>query len=184
MGAVPFFAEATKGRPAGRPVLRSLCEGRGRPTLPLRPVAANRAGQGARGFLPLRGDEAFFGVMDSVRVDKWMWAVRLFKTRGLAAKACESGRVRTGERIFKAASELKGGELLELPFPEGPGTRVVRVLGLIDKRVGAPIAVECFVDHSPPPPPPDMSAPLLTRDRATGRPTKKDRRQIDRFRRG
>lgn len=78
--------------------------------------------------------------MDSVRVDKWMWAVRLFKTRGLAAKACESGRVRAGERLFKASTELRGGELLELPFPEGPGTRVVRVLGLIDKRVGAPEA--------------------------------------------
>ena len=78
--------------------------------------------------------------MDSVRVDKWMWAVRLFKTRGLAAKACESGRVRAGERVFKASTELRGGELLELPFPDGPGTRIVRVLGLIDKRVGAPEA--------------------------------------------
>jgi hypothetical protein len=62
--------------------------------------------------------------------------------------------------------------------------RVLEVVRVIDKRVGAPVAAECFVDHSPPPPPPDMSAPLLTRDRATGRPTKKDRRQIDRFRRG
>jgi 3-hydroxyacyl-CoA dehydrogenase/enoyl-CoA hydratase/3-hydroxybutyryl-CoA epimerase len=66
------------------------------------------------------------------------------------------------------------------PSPE----RILEVVRVIDKRVGAPVAAECFVDHSPPPPPPDMSAPLLTRDRATGRPTKKDRRQIDRFRRG
>src|SRR5690606_21687111 len=65
-------------------------------------------------------------VMDTVRVDKWMWAVRLFKTRGLAAKACESGRVKSGERVLKASSELRGGEILEMPYPEGPGTRVVR----------------------------------------------------------
>lgn len=82
----------------------------------------------------------FSELMDSVRVDKWLWAVRLFKTRGLAAKACEAGRVKSGERILKASSDLKGGERIDLPFPEGPGTRTVRVLGLIDKRVGAPEA--------------------------------------------
>lgn len=122
-------------------------------------------------------------MMDSVRVDKWMWAVRLFKTRGLAAKACESGRVRTGERIFKAASELKGGELLELPFPEGPGTRVVRVLGLIDKRVGAPEARAACEEITPP----EVieQRKIWSESRAQrligeqGRPTKKNRRAMD-----
>ena len=131
----------------------------------------------------MRGDEAFFGVMDSVRVDKWMWAVRLFKTRGLAAKACESGRVRTGERIFKAASELKSGELLELPFPEGPGTRVVRVLGLIDKRVGAPEARAACEEITPA----EVieQRKIWSESRAQrligeqGRPTKKNRRAME-----
>jgi len=135
------------------------------------------------GLSSFAGDEANLAVMDSVRVDKWMWAVRLFKTRGLAAKACESGRVRTGERVFMASSELKGGELLELPFPEGPGTRVVRVLGLIDKRVGAPEARAACEEVT--------AAEVIeqrkiwSESRAQrligeqGRPTKKNRRAMD-----
>jgi ribosome-associated heat shock protein Hsp15 len=123
---------------------------------------------------------------DPVRVDKWMWAVRLFKTRGLAAKACETGRVKAGERILKSSSELRGGELLELPFPDGPGTRTVRVLGLIDKRVGAPEARAACEE---------ITAPEVLEIRKQwlegrayrligdqGRPTKKNRRQIDEHR--
>ena len=121
--------------------------------------------------------------MDGVRVDKWMWAVRLFKTRGLAAKACESGRVRTGERIFKASSELKGGELLELPFPEGPGTRVVRVHGLIDRRVGAPEAREACEEITPPEVVELRKVWLESRAQRQlgdqGRPTKKNRRALE-----
>lgn len=124
--------------------------------------------------------------MDTVRVDKWMWAVRLFKTRGLAAKACESGRVKSGERVLKASSELRGGEILEMPYPEGPGTRVVRVLSLIDKRVGAPEARAACEDITP--------AGVVEARRAwqeerkhrlegdQGRPTKKNRREIERRR--
>lgn len=122
--------------------------------------------------------------MESVRLDKWMWAVRLFKTRGLAGKACESGRVKEGGRVLKASSTLRGGELLELPFQEGPGTRVVRVVGLIDRRVGAPQAREACEDITP--------ADVVELRRAwssnrshrqegeQGRPTKKKRRDIDR----
>lgn len=122
--------------------------------------------------------------MESVRLDKWMWAVRLFKTRGLAGKACESGRVKEGGRVLKASSTLRGGELLEVPFQEGPGTRVVRVLGLIDRRVGAPQAREACEDITP-------EAVIELRrawsanrshrkEGEQGRPTKKKRRDIDR----
>lgn len=121
--------------------------------------------------------------MESVRVDKWMWAVRLFKTRSLAAKACESGRVKEGGRALKAAGTLRGGELLELPFAEGPGTRVVRVLELIDKRVGATRARECCEDITPEP---VLEARRLwaenrrvRKDGEQGRPTKKKRRDIE-----
>lgn len=125
---------------------------------------------------------------EPVRVDKWMWAVRLFKTRGLAAKACETGRVKAGERILKSSSELRGGELLELPFPEGPGTRTVRVLGLIDKRVGPPGARAACEELTPP----DVIEQRKIWNEARGhrligdqgRPTKKNRRQIDEQRRG
>lgn len=122
--------------------------------------------------------------MDKVRLDKWMWAVRLFKTRGLAAKACESGRVKEGGRVLKASSTLKGGELLELPFPEGPGTRVVRVVGLIERRVGAPQAREACEDITPEGVIEDRR--LWSANRAhrkegeQGRPTKKKRRDMNR----
>jgi ribosome-associated heat shock protein Hsp15 len=61
--------------------------------------------------------------------------------------------------------------------------RDLEVSRIIDKRVGAPVAIQCFIDHSPPPAPRDRVVPLFTRDRATGRPTKRERRQLDRFRR-
>ncbi len=121
--------------------------------------------------------------MDSVRVDKWMWAVRLFKTRGLAAKACESGRVRAGERVFKASTELRGGELLELPFPDGPGTRIVRVLGLIDKRVGAPEARAACEEVTPEEVVEQRKLWSEARSQRLvgdqGRPTKKNRRALE-----
>lgn len=121
--------------------------------------------------------------MDTVRVDKWMWATRMFKSRALAARACESGRVKGDGRALKASSPLRGGELLEMPFPDGPGTRVVRVLGLIEKRVAAPLAREACEDLTPP----DVveARRLWSLDRGhrregeQGRPTKKKRRQID-----
>ncbi len=121
--------------------------------------------------------------MEPVRVDKWMWAVRLFKTRGLAAKACESGRVKSGERVLKPSSELKGGELLELPFPEGPGTRVVRVLALIEKRVGAPEARAACEEITPPEVLEQRKIWSESRSHRLegeqGRPTKKNRRRMD-----
>jgi ribosome-associated heat shock protein Hsp15 len=125
---------------------------------------------------------------EPVRVDKWMWAVRLFKTRGLAAKACETGRVKTGDRILKPATELRGGELLELPFPEGPGTRTVRVLALIEKRVGAPEARAACEEITPPEVAEQRKIWLESRAHRLigeqGRPTKRNRRQIDQQHRG
>lgn len=122
--------------------------------------------------------------MESVRLDKWMWSVRLFKTRGLAARACESGRVKSAGRVLKASSTLRGGEVLELPFPEGPGTRRVRVEELIDKRVGAAEAARCCSELTAAD---VVEARRLWRlDRRVrqegdqGRPTKKRRREINR----
>jgi ribosome-associated heat shock protein Hsp15 len=123
---------------------------------------------------------------EAVRVDKWLWAVRLFKTRSQAAKACEASRVKSGEKILKPASELKGGELLELPYPEGPGTRTVRVLGLIEKRVGAPEARLACEEITPP----EVieQRKIWTESRMhrlegdQGRPTKRNRREIEKNR--
>ncbi|MEP4076677.1 RNA-binding S4 domain-containing protein [Haloferula sp.] len=124
--------------------------------------------------------------MESVRLDKWMWAVRLFKTRSLAAQACESGRVKSGGRILKAASPIRGEEVIELPFQEGPGTRVVKVLGLIERRVGAQLVQDSCEDLTAEE---VIEARRLWMDDRSGRkegsqgrPTKKDRRDIERHR--
>jgi ribosome-associated heat shock protein Hsp15 len=120
--------------------------------------------------------------MDTVRVDKWLWAVRLFKTRGLAARACESGRVKRDGRALKPAGQLRAGDQLELPFPSGPGTRTVRVVELIDKRVGAPRAAECCEELTPSEMIDERVAQLrerrLRREGDQGRPTKRQRRNL------
>lgn len=124
--------------------------------------------------------------METVRIDKWMWAVRFFKSRGLAVKACESGRVRCGERVFKASTELRGGEVLELPFAEGPGTRRVRVVVVIDKRVGAPEAQKAYEDLTDPEVwqmRKDWSEARIGRlEGDQGRPTKRNRRELEKRR--
>ncbi|MFE1204483.1 RNA-binding S4 domain-containing protein [Streptomyces sp. NPDC058762] len=117
---------------------------------------------------------------ETVRVDSWIWAVRLIKTRSLGATACRGGHVRVnGERV-KPAYALRVGDEVRLRH-EGR-ERVVVVKRLIRKRVGAPVAVQCYVDNSPPPPPREAVAPAGVRDRGAGRPTKRDRREMDRLR--
>jgi len=120
-------------------------------------------------------------VTDSTRVDVWLWAVRVFKTRSLATDACKGGHVTVNGRPIKPAAPVRVGDHVEARV--GDRQRVLEVVRLIDKRVGAPIAAECVVDTSPPPPPREAYVPpLFSRERGTGRPTKKDRRQFDRFR--
>ncbi|MDI5966310.1 RNA-binding S4 domain-containing protein [Streptomyces sp. SL13] len=115
-----------------------------------------------------------------VRVDSWIWSVRLTKTRSLAAAECKAGHVRiNGERV-KPAQPLKTGDEVRL-FHAGR-ERVVVVSRLIRKRVGAPAAAECFVDNSPPAPPREDVLALGVRDRGAGRPTKRDRRDMERLR--
>ncbi len=118
--------------------------------------------------------------MDGARVDRWLWSVRLFKTRSEATEACRGGHVRINRSAAKPASLVRVGD--SITARAGGRERVVEVARIIDKRVAAPIAAECYLDHSPPPPPREMTAPLFVRDRATGRPTKRDRRQLDRLR--
>ncbi|MER7055730.1 MULTISPECIES: RNA-binding S4 domain-containing protein [unclassified Streptomyces] len=117
---------------------------------------------------------------ESVRVDSWIWAVRLIKTRSLGATACRGGHVRVnGERV-KPAYSLRVGD--EVRLRQEGGERVVVVKRLIRKRVGAPVAAQCYIDNSPPPPPREAVAPAGIRDRGAGRPTKRDRRELERLR--
>jgi ribosome-associated heat shock protein Hsp15 len=117
---------------------------------------------------------------ESVRVDSWIWSVRLVKTRSMGATACRGGHVRVnGERV-KPAYAVRVGD--EVRLRQGIRERVVVVKRVIRKRVGAPAAVECYVDNSPPPPPREAVAPAGVRDRGAGRPTKRDRREMERLR--
>jgi len=117
---------------------------------------------------------------ESVRVDSWIWSVRLVKTRSMGAAACEGGHVRVnGERV-KPAHSVHVGDEVRLRH-EGH-ERIVIVKQVIRKRVGPPVAVQCYVDNSPPPPPREAVAPAGIRDRGTGRPTKRDRREMERLR--
>ncbi|MEU5160129.1 RNA-binding S4 domain-containing protein [Streptomyces sp. NPDC020875] len=116
---------------------------------------------------------------EAVRVDAWIWSVRLTKTRSQAAAACKAGHVRVnGERV-KPAHSVKSGDRIRL-FHEGR-ERLVLVTKIIRKRVGAPVAVQCYEDNSPPPPPREFTAPIAVRDRGAGRPTKRDRREMERL---
>lgn len=114
------------------------------------------------------------------RVDKWLWSVRVFKTRSMATEACRAGHVAVNRGITKPSTTVRVGDVVTVRY--GGRDRVLEVARVIERRVGAPVAAECLIDLSPPPPPPELTAPGLIRDPSAGRPTKKDRRQIDRLR--
>lgn len=113
-------------------------------------------------------------------MDAWLWAARLFKTRSAATAACKGGRVRVNGHAAKASTLVKTGDRVEA-FVERQ--RVLEVKTVIDKRVGAAVAATCLVDHSPPAPVVKRQAPAPRRPRGMGRPTKRERRLMDKVRR-
>lgn len=115
----------------------------------------------------------------SVRVDVWLWAVRVYKTRSAATTAIRGGHVRVNGDPVKASYSLKVGD--EVRARIQGFDRILGVRKLLLKRVGAPVAKEAFEDRTPPPPPREFVAPIVTRDRGSGRPTKRERREIDRL---
>lgn len=117
-----------------------------------------------------------------VRTDKWLWAVRLCKTRGTAAELCASGKVKRGGHPLKAAAALRPGDVLVMPFVEGPGLRTIAVREVISLRVGAPEAQACYDDLTKPEVYTTLQQWLAAkREAAKGRPTKKNRREIDKI---
>lgn len=123
---------------------------------------------------------------EKVRIDKWLWAVRIFKTRSLAAEECTKGHVSIGDVHVKPSRELKGGEVVKVRVP--PIERHYLVKQLTVKRMSAQLAVDFVEDVTPP----EILALLNAvkaygfeyRPRGLGRPTKKDRRMIDRLKAG
>jgi ribosome-associated heat shock protein Hsp15 len=113
------------------------------------------------------------------RVDSWIWSVRLARTRSAASGACRAGHVRVNGMRVKPAHSVRAGD--EVRLRQDGRERVVVVVRVIAKRAGAPVAAECYVDHSPPPPPREETVTVAARDRGTGRPTKRERRRIDKL---
>ena len=113
------------------------------------------------------------------RVDTWIWSVRLAKTRSAASSACRAGHVRVNGTRVKPAHLVRPGD--EVRVRQDDRDRVVKVARVISKRVSAPVAAECYVDHSPPPPPRERAVAVAVRDRGAGRPTKRDRRTLEKW---
>lgn len=117
-----------------------------------------------------------------LRVDKWLWHARFFRTRGLAAELAGSGRLRlNGEHVLKPAQTVRPGDVLT--FPQGRRIRVVRIVALGLRRGPAAEAATLYDDLEPRPASaaaaPDPAAPVAERAPGTGRPTKKARRKMD-----
>lgn len=117
--------------------------------------------------------------METTRIDRWLWAVRLCKTRSDATDACRGGHVKVNGVSAKAATQVHVGDRVDARLIGRD--RIVEVARLIDKRVGAAIAAECLIDDSPPPPE-RGAAPIFERDPGAGRPAKRDRRALDHLR--
>lgn len=119
----------------------------------------------------------------SVRIDKWLWAVRLYKTRTLAATACRNGRVTISGQPVKPSHEVKLGEIIVAQT--GEITRTFKVLALLEQRVGA-AAVKQFAEDLTPASEFEkrkepVLEPMFYRPKGAGRPTKKDRRAINKI---
>ena len=126
--------------------------------------------------------------MDRLRIDKWLWAARFFKTRSLAADEIGKHRVQLNGDVAKASREVKPGDTVAIRL--GPVTRVVRVLGISGQRGPAPVAQQLYEET-----PESLAAQAAAREQRRlgsepalsieqGRPTKRDRRELDGARRG
>lgn len=126
--------------------------------------------------------------MKKVRIDKWLWSVRIFKSRTMATDACKSGKIKIGELNVKPSFLVVGGEHV---FVKKDGFNLeFKILKLIEKRVGAPIAVTCYENLTPED---ELNkykdwfigkGSAERREKGAGRPTKRERREIDGFKEG
>ena len=120
------------------------------------------------------------GAPDETRVDRWLCAVRLVKTRPLATRLCEGGHVLVKGLPAKPSTKVRAGDRVEAFIADR--RRIVEVVRPIESRVGASIAETCYVDHSPPVV--SEAGPAISLVRGEGRPSKRRRRDFERMRRG
>src|SRR5579863_451224 len=118
---------------------------------------------------------------EKLRIDKYLWAIRIFKTRTLASEACKAGRVKLDGQNIKPSHEVKVGETYQVS--KGAERRVIRVTGLLENRMDAKSVVNFFEDETPEEQTikykTTFHAPIFKRERGAGRPTKRERREID-----
>jgi ribosome-associated heat shock protein Hsp15 len=118
---------------------------------------------------------------ESVRLDKWLWAARVYKTRSLAQTACDGGKVDVNGQAAKPARPVRLGDRIQVTLGEWRRELVVRALG--ERRGPATEARALYEDLSPPPPPrAQRLPPAVLRYPGLGRPTKRERRMLDRLR--
>ena len=121
--------------------------------------------------------------METVRIDKWLWAVRVFKTRTIAAEACKKGRILIDNNSVKPARMIRIGDVVQVKKP--PVTYSFKVVDISQKRMGAKL-VPNFMENVTPPEEYEILemnklSGFVDRQRGTGRPTKKDRRNLEQF---
>jgi ribosome-associated heat shock protein Hsp15 len=128
-------------------------------------------------------------IMIKVRVDKWLWSIRIFKSRTMATDSCKSGKVKVGGESVKPSHLITVNEVVSVK-KDGFNFQY-KVLGLLEKRVGAPIAITCYADITPEEEKLKYTAWFANatgkaeiRERGTGRPTKRDRRDLEGFKDG
>jgi ribosome-associated heat shock protein Hsp15 len=119
--------------------------------------------------------------VESVRLDKWLWAARVFKTRSLAADACDGGKVDVNAQAAKPAKPLHPGDVVRVTLPQGR-YRTLKVMMLGERRGPPRVARVLFEDLTPPEPPRTRLARPPRRLPGAGRPTKRERREIERLR--
>jgi ribosome-associated heat shock protein Hsp15 len=116
---------------------------------------------------------------DDTRVDRWLCAVRLVRTRPIATRLCEGGHVLVNGSPAKPSTKVRAGDRVGAHIADRE--RIVEVIRPIESRVGAAVAATCYVDHSPPVVP--EARPSIKLIRGEGRPSKRLRRELERLRR-
>ena len=117
---------------------------------------------------------------DETRIDRWLCAVRLVKTRPMATKLCDGGHVRVNGSAAKPSTKVRAGDRVDALIADRE--RILEVVRPIESRVGAPVAVTCYVDHTPAPVVTEIR-PGIMAVRGEGRPNKRLRRELERLRR-
>jgi ribosome-associated heat shock protein Hsp15 len=115
----------------------------------------------------------------AIRVDRWLWSVRLYRTRTLASNACQAGHVQVNGQRCKPSRAVRAGDVITARA--GDIIRTVRVIAVLDRRVGAGLVAQYLEDRTPSAEKEKTVAPVGQRPRGTGRPTKKQRRVLSSF---